>query len=113
MVAVGQELATRAAVLDSHHAGLDQVPHRPIHGVDGPAHSSGQRRPSRHAVPGPVAIAQQQRVEPEGAVRDVGVDHPLRHDREPLFLDQQRPLVADIGTGRIVIRGGIQLVRWV
>jgi hypothetical protein len=68
-----------------------------------PVQASSEKCPRRHPAARAVAVAQQQRVEAEGAVGDLGVDDPLLHDGEPLLLDEEGAGVAEIGT---VIRSG-------
>ena len=95
MVAVGQEHLAGAAVFDPDDASLGQLAHRPVHRVDRAAQPPGQGRAGGHPAAGSVAVAQQQRVQPERGVVDVGVDHPLRDNREPRLLDNQGVGVAD------------------
>ena len=97
MVTVGQEHLAVAAVLDPDDASLGQLTHRPVHRVHRATQPPGQGRAGRHPAAGGVAVAQQQRVQPERGVVDVGVDHPLRDDREPRLLDDQGVGVADRG----------------
>jgi hypothetical protein len=48
VVAVGQELLTAASVLDADDAGLGQLAHRSVNGIDRAAKAAGQRLSGRH-----------------------------------------------------------------
>ena len=57
-------------------------------------------------TPGGVAVAGEDGVEPERGVGDVGVEHPLRHDREPLLRRQ-------LGSRRRLLGRGVEGRCWV
>jgi hypothetical protein len=88
VVAIGEVLSVVATVLDHHGADGDELLERAIDGVPRLVQPAREECPSRHALSRALAEAQQHRVQPVGTVADLGVDDPLRDDREVLFEDQ-------------------------
>ena len=94
--------------------------HRPVDRVDRSLlQSAGEQRPAGHARAGGVPVAEEDGIEADGAIADVGVEQQLRDGREPLRLDGERVGVAQTvdrgavsGTGERR-RGGSRLQRWV
>jgi len=97
-VAIGQLLPPRPAVLYLDCAESDELGKRPVDGVDGLlVQPGGQGGAGRHPGAGGVAVAQQHRVQPQCAVADVGVEHPLRDDGEPVLQHQLGRPVRAVG----------------
>ena len=99
VVPVRQELFATAAVLDADDAGLGELTHCTVDGVDRAAQAAGQGLAGRHPATGAVPVAKQERVEAERAVGDRCVDHPFGHDREPRLLDEEGAGVVVVGFG--------------
>jgi len=101
VVAVGEVPAVAVAVFDDDGADRDELFERPVDGVlGGLVQPVGQRGPAGHAAAGGLAVAEQHRVQPVRAVADVGVDDPLRDDREALFEDE-RAFLTDAVKARV------------
>ena len=100
VVGVRQALGTVVPVLDPDRADPDELLHRPVHRVGRPlAQPPGQRRPRRHPCPRRLAVPEQHRIEPDSSVADLGVEQPLRDDREA-FLDDQVSWAVDLPAHR-------------
>jgi len=76
-------------VLHPDDAGLGELTHCTVDGVDRAAQAPRQGLAGRHPATGAVPVAKQKRVEAERAVGDRCVDHPFGHDREPRLLDEE------------------------
>jgi len=85
VVAVGQRPSGVGSAFDGEDAGGGEFFEGPVDGVDRAVQPPGQQRPAGHPDPGGVAVAGQDRVEPEGGVGDGGVEHPLGDDSEALL----------------------------
>jgi len=100
VVTVGEELLARPPVLDPDDPGVRELAHGPVDGVDRTAKTAREGGTRRHTGTRAVAVAQQQRVQPEGGVRDRRVDHPLGYEREAGFLDDK---------GAVEVVGGLRV----
>jgi len=91
VVAVGQPAFAVAATIDGDGAECLEFLERPVDGVDTvlvePAGQAGGAAGHADAAGG--AVAQEDDVEPEGAVADVRGDDPLGDDREALRFDDE------------------------
>ena len=89
VVAVGEVASSVPAVLDPYEAGVGELADSPVHGVNRTVQPDSQQFPAGHALPGGIAVAQEEGVDTERGVGDVGVDDPFGHEREGLVLDPQ------------------------
>jgi len=85
VVAVGQRPPALCAAFDGQDLGGGEFFEGAVDGIDGAMQPAGEQCPAGHPDAAGVAVAGEDRVEPEGGVGDGGVEHPLGDDGEALL----------------------------
>lgn len=89
VVAVSEALGAVVSVHNGDRAGPDEDLQRSVDGVGRPlVQPPSEGRTGWHPYAGSLAVAQQHRVQPNRGVADLGIQQPLRHDREAVLDDR-------------------------
>jgi hypothetical protein len=83
-------------VLDTDQSGVDEFADGPVDGVNRTVQPDSQQFPAGHALPGGIAVPEEEGVDTEPGVGHIEVDDPRGDEGEGWVLDPQAPRRAEV-----------------